>query len=140
MLLSRASLALPRAATARHLPDDFGCEMRVVLGQHTILALVGWDDPSLSYATASIGHPGSAVEAHGQIDVVVTDMVAKLMPARSEGEALPVAAPLLHGAAADGRAQVARRRPSFLAGCPGGGTISHLKLKCSHPARHGIGG
>ncbi|HEY0421487.1 MAG TPA: acyl-CoA synthetase, partial [Acetobacteraceae bacterium] len=66
------------------------------------------------YTSGTTGRPKAAVLTHGQLNFVVANHIADLMPGLSERDASLVVAPLSHGAGIHAVVQAARGTPSIL--------------------------
>jgi acyl-CoA synthetase (AMP-forming)/AMP-acid ligase II len=78
-------------------------------------AAVAPDHPAWFFFTSgTTGRPKAATLTHGQLNFVVTNHLADLMPGLSERDASLVVAPLSHGAGIHALAQVARGAVSIL--------------------------
>lgn len=73
------------------------------------------DDPAwFFYTSGTTGHPKAAVLTHGQLQFVVNNHLADLVPGTTEHDASLVVAPLSHGAGIHALIQVPRGAPSVL--------------------------
>lgn len=104
--------------------SDGGFDYDALVDQHkdapAPLADVDYNDPCwLFYTSGTTGNPKAAVLTHGQMNFVVNNHIADLMPGISENDASIAVAPLSHGAGVHMMMQVARGVPTILPAAKG---------------------
>lgn len=99
--------------------SDIGTDYDTLVDQYrdavTPLTDVDYNDPCwLFYTSGTTGYPKAAVLTHGQMNFVVNNHLADLMPGTTENDASIAVAPLSHGAGVHMMMQVARGVPTIL--------------------------
>ncbi len=100
-------------------PSEIGTDYDALVEQYSAatspLVDVDYDDPCwLFYTSGTTGHPKAGVLTHGQLNFVVNNHLADLMPGTTETDASIAVAPLSHGAGVHMMMQVARGVPTIL--------------------------